>query len=536
MLTLFFLLASATVVYFALERRFLQRQARLLSLLDAALESVGDGIAVVNRQGRIVEFNHRFVEMWRLPGEIVRARDGYRGLAWILEQVKESQKILGQLKQISVNPESETRQLIELNDGRMFEGASRPQESQGAVLGRVWSFRDVTSERHLAEQLRRAQEMEAIGRLSGSIAHDLNNLLMVIKGYSAILAERLEPSGGLRKPVEEIGRATDRAAGLTRQLLSFGARQPAKLEWIDLNGVLRESEKLLGRLVGERIELVMTLDPALGRIRIDRGRLDQLLLNLAINARDAMPQGGRLAIETRRRTVEERLPGTRAEALTVLTVGDTGIGMDAETRARLFEPFFTTKKPHGTGLGLATVYAIVAENRGQISVESEAGCGTSFRISFPEAGEPAEDTNADGMPAGPLRGSETVLVAEMDEGVRRLVGEFLRERGYLVLEAASGSEALELGARYAGTIDLLLASAMLAGMTGSDLAGRLSRLRPRLRVVFMSEYAPATMEGAAPAGREAPCLQKPFDMTALAMKVREALGASRAKEKAAGAS
>jgi two-component system, cell cycle sensor histidine kinase and response regulator CckA len=543
MLAALILLAAAAAAYCALEWRFRRRQARLLSLLEATLESIGEGVVMVNRQGRMMELNRRLVEMWRLPEEILRSRDGFQALAWALDQVKRPETILAHLKELSARPASETRAVVELKDGRVFEGASRPHTERGAIAGQIWSFRDVTNERQLEESLRQAQRMEAIGRLSGGIAHDLNNLLMVVKGYGGLLAERLAPETALRKQAEQIGRATDRAAALTRELLSFSRGRPAKSERVELNAVVRESEKLLGRLVGERIELAVTLDATVGCICIDRSRLDQLLLNLAINARDAMPQGGRLTIETGYAGIESRAgqpsqpASPRGQA--ILVVSDTGVGMDAETQAHLFEPFYTTKKGRGTGLGLATVYAIVAESNGQIFVESAPERGTTFRICLPHAGAPAQEPAPEPIP-GELRrdwrGSETVLLAENEEGVRRLVAEFLRERGYLVLEAGTGDEAVELGARYAGAIDLLLANVALAGMAGTELAACLLRLRPNLRVVYMSGYPAAAIEGAGPALEEAPFLQKPFEMAALGRKIREALGELRGNAKSAGAS
>jgi two-component system, cell cycle sensor histidine kinase and response regulator CckA len=543
MLAVLLPLAAVAAVYFAVEWRFRKRQAQLLSVLEATLESIGDGVVMVNRQGRMVEFNRRLVEMWRLPEGIVRSRDGFQALAWALEQVKRPETILAHLKELSARPGSETRDVVELKDGRTFEGASRPQTERGAVVGQVCSFRDITNERQLEESLRQAQRMEAIGRLSGGIAHDLNNLLMVVKGYGGLLAERLGPETALRKQAEEIGRATDRAAALTRELLSFSRSRPAKCEWVELNAVVRESEKLLGRLAGARIELGMKLDPAVGCICIGRSRLDQLLLNLAINARDAMPQGGRLIIETSRAGIEGRAGQTPLEASpggqAMLVVSDTGVGMDAETQAHLFEPFYTTKKGRGTGLGLATVYAIVAESNGQIFVESAPERGTTFRICFPQACAPAQEPAAEPIPAELgryCRGSETVLLAENEEGVRRLVAEFLRERGYVVLEAGGGDEAVDLGARYAGAIDLLLANVTLAGIAGPELAARLRRLRPNLRVVYMSGYPAAAIEGAGSAGREAFFLEKPFEMATLGRKVREALGQPRGNAKSAGSS
>jgi len=550
------MLTVACAVFLALERRYLTRHGRLLSLLEAALDSVGDGVVVVNRHGRMVEFNRRLVEMWRLPEEIAQTRDGYRALAWMLEQVKTPQPILSHLKEISFRPQSETRDIVELKDGRVFENVSRPQMDRGAILGRVWTFRDITNERQLEDRLRQAQKMEAIGRLSGGIAHDLNNLLMVVKGYSGLLAERLELATPLRKQAEEIARATDRAAALTRELLSFSRKPATNVEWLELNQATRESEKVLSRLIGERIELAIKLDPAVGQICMDRGRLDQLLLNLAINARDAMPQGGRLTIETccagvdgstaaAEATPEERARSdgqSRVAAATeqaMLVVSDTGVGMDAETQAHLFEAFYTTKRGCGTGLGLATVYAIVAECQGKIFVKSAPGHGTTFRICFPASNEPAEAKTKERMPRERRHGtqvSETVLVAENEDGVRDLVADYLRHCGYLVLEAASGDEAIELGARYAGTIDLLLANLTLPGIPGMELAACLKRLRPRLSVVYMSGYPAGTVEGLELEGQEGLLLEKPFEMAALGNMVREALGTSRKKTKAAGAS
>jgi len=390
--------------------------------------------------------------------------------------------------------------------------------------------RDVTARRQLEEQFRQAQKMEAVGRLSGGVAHDFNNLLGVIIGYAEFLQEGLEPEHRLRGSVDEILQAGKRAASLTRQLLAFSRQQVLDPKVIDLNIAVSDMEKLLRRLIGEDIELLTALGPNLGRVKADQGQLEQVIMNLAVNARDAMPQGGKLIISTEnfvmdqafvRRYVYPVQPGPYVR----LSVTDTGIGMDAETKARAFEPFFTTKeKGKGTGLGLATVYGVVKQSGGYIDIESSLGAGTAFKIYLPRVDE-AIDTQAPSSSASPraVSGKETILLAEDEGSLRTLTRTTLELGGYQVLEAKDGVDALEISKRHDGPIDLLLTDVVMPGMGGQALARELNRTRPEIRVIYMSGYTGQTVGSQGPIDPGSDFLAKPFTRDALAKKIREAL-------------
>ena len=341
------------------------------------------------------------------------------------------------------------------------------------------------------EQLRQAQKMDAIGQLAGGVAHDFNNLLTVINGCSSALLQRVAGHEALSGPVAEIARAGQRAAALTYQLLAFSRRQVLTPEVLDLNAVAADSEKLLRRLIGEDIELVTVLRPALGSVRVDPGQLQQVILNLAVNARDAMPQGGTLTIETAKAELDEAYardhPGVEPGQYVMLAVSDTGCGMDAATRSRIFEPFFTTKEPgKGTGLGLATVYGIVKQSGGHVWVYSEPGLGTTFKIYLPRVAAAAEAPARPSLPEPAPGGSETIRLVEDEDQVRALVRGVLEEAGYRVLVAGRGDEALRVAAEHVGPLDLLLTDVVMPGMSGRELAARLSGRRADLRVLYMS--------------------------------------------------
>ncbi|MBI3470275.1 MAG: PAS domain S-box protein [Candidatus Solibacter usitatus] len=395
------------------------------------------------------------------------------------------------------------------------------RDSSGNPIGAVAVNRDITERRRLEEQLRQSQKMDAVGQLAGGVAHDFNNLLTVMNGYSDFLLEELAGQEPLRQQVQQIAKAGERAAALTRQLLAFGRKQLMNPAVLDLNAVVADMVTMLRRLIGERIELQEILAPDLGRVKADRGQLEQVILNLAINARDAMPSGGLLVIQT-----------ANAGDGVSLAVSDTGIGMDPRTQTRIFEPFFTTKEPgRGTGLGLATVYGIVQQSGGRIGVRSQPGKGSTFTVWLPVTAEAAEPIPA--APAGrkAAAGAETILLVEDDETVRKLVHSVLTKSGYAVLPARSGEEALSMAERHAGPIHLLLTDVMMPGMSGPDLARRLAALRARIKVLYMSGYSDrflATEDLAAP---DTVFLEKPFNPVALAGKVRELLdrpGASAA--------
>jgi len=389
---------------------------------------------------------------------------------------------------------------------------------------------DVTEQRALEQQLRQSQKMEAIGRLAGGIAHDFNNLLMVISGYSEFLLERLGPDPGLRGPAKEISAAAERATSLTRQLLAFSRKQMLTPKVLDLNAVITENLKMLTRLIGEDIDLVMIPGSELGAVKADPGQIEQVILNLAVNARDAMPRGGKLTIETANVTLDEAYARVHAPVqpgdYTMLAITDTGVGMDTETQTRIFEPFFTTKGTKGTGLGLSTVYGIVKQSGGYIWVYSEPGKGTSFKIYMPHV--TAEEVAAVEQPAiTPVTAletpRETILVVEDEVNLRRLTRQFLDNQGYTVLEAADGAAAVQICVAHQGIIHLMLTDVIMPGMNGRELAQRVSEIRPNMKVLYMSGYTENAIghNGTLDAGIT--LLQKPFTLHALKAKVREVL-------------
>jgi PAS domain S-box-containing protein len=392
---------------------------------------------------------------------------------------------------------------------------------------------DVTERRALEQQLRQSQKMEAIGRLAGGIAHDFNNLLMVISGYSEFLLERLGPDQTLRGPAKEIATAAERATSLTRQLLAFSRKQMLTPKVLDLNAVVTENLKMLTRLIGEDIDLVMIPGPELGAIKADPGQVEQVILNLAVNARDAMPQGGRLTIETANVTLDEAYARVHSPVqpgdYTMLAITDTGVGMDSDTQSHIFEPFFTTKGPKGTGLGLSTVYGIVKQSGGYIWVYSEPGKGTSFKIYMPHV--TAEEVAAVEQPAAVVSAPaetprETILVVEDEVNLRRLTRQFLENQGYDVVEAADGAAAVQICVAHQGIIHLLLTDVIMPGMNGRELAQRVSEIRPNMKVLYMSGYTENAIghNGTLDAGIT--LLQKPFTLQALKAKVREVLDQS----------
>ncbi|MCL5884099.1 MAG: ATP-binding protein [Deltaproteobacteria bacterium] len=388
---------------------------------------------------------------------------------------------------------------------------------------------DETRKRMIERQFLHAQRMEVVGRLAGGIAHDFNNLLGVIGGYCELLLGRLGPDSPLREWLNEVHKATDRAVSLTRQLLAFSRKQLLDPKVLDLNAVVGGMKKMLQRLIGENIELRVGLAENLWPVRIDPGQLEQIVMNLAVNSRDAMPAGGALVVETANAVIPEphvheggEMP---AGSYVLLSVSDTGSGMDAETRARIFEPFFTTKESgKGTGLGLATVYGIVKQSKGYIWVYSEPGKGTTFRIYLPRADEPAERT-APVRIAAARGGSETVLAVEDDAALRKLVREILDSAGYTVLEARDPAEALDIASGHPGPIHLLLADVVLPGMNGRELAGRLRSVRPGLRVLYMSGYTADVLGVHGVLEEGTFFLSKPFTRDMLLEKARRVLDA-----------
>jgi nitrogen-specific signal transduction histidine kinase/ActR/RegA family two-component response regulator len=397
---------------------------------------------------------------------------------------------------------------------------------------RLAVVQDVSERQNLERQLRQAQKMEAIGRLAGGVAHDFNNLLMVIKGHTELLLNALDPADSVARKISQIDRSADRATALTRQLLAFSRMQVLQPRALNLNSIVDEMGKLIPRLIGEDIELIFRTASDLGTIKADGSQMEQIIMNLAVNSRDAMPNGGRFTIETSNVELDSYYsaahPVVKPGRYVLLAVSDTGTGMDSETQAHIFEPFFTTKEQgKGTGLGLATVYGVVKQSGGFIWVYSELGKGTTFKIYLPRVDEAVAAAVPLQSAAQVLRGTETVLLAEDEQDVRDVAREFLESAGYSVIEAPSGAEALKIAAGHSGQIQLLITDMIMPGMTGQDLAQKMRGVRESIGVIYMSGYSELAAGEATKGDKAAVVLTKPFSRTALLRTVREVLSTSQ---------
>jgi PAS domain S-box-containing protein len=398
-----------------------------------------------------------------------------------------------------------------------------------AFEGLVLTARDVTEQDRLEDQLRQTQKMESIGQLAGGVAHDFNNLLTVILGFSEMLIDDCEPNSATCEDLRAISKAAQHGASLTRQLLAFSRRQILAPKILDLGELSRQLESILRRLIGEDIDTVVTSDSALGLVTADRGQIEQIIMNLAVNARDAMPSGGKLTIEARNVVLDDEYVARHPHATTgrfvMLAVSDTGTGMDAAVQARLFEPFFTTKEPgKGTGLGLATVYGIVKQSEGYIDVYSEVGHGTTFKLYFPASGAAATDFDAAVSPVtSPVPRQATILLVEDDAALRQLLTRSLERSGFLVLAPADIAEALQLAGDMRVSLDMLVTDAIMPKMSGPELAKNVLTQRPALPVLFMSGYTDHAMLRLGLLKTNQAFLQKPFGPRAFTQKVQEVL-------------
>lgn len=414
-------------------------------------------------------------------------------------------------------------------DGKVLEVESVSHELNYAGRRvRLVVAQDVGGRHLLEQQFRQAQKMEAVGRLAGGVAHDFNNLLMVIKGHTELLRNAMSPADQLSRKVEQIERAADRATSLTRQLLAFSRMQVLQPRIMNLNEVVEDMGRLLPRLIGEDIDLELRTAKNLGAIKADASQMEQVIMNLVVNARDAMPDGGRLLIETSNEELDSAYnavhPIVRQGSYILLAVSDNGTGMDAETQAHIFEPFFTTKpQGKGTGLGLATVYGVVKQSGGFIWVYSELGKGTSFKIYLPRVDQPVVKGGSTQSASEVPRGTETILLAEDEQDVREVAREFLESGGYTVIEAHDGGEALRLAETHGGTIGLLITDMVMPGMSGQELAGRLRQKRAGLRALFMSGYSERAAAESAQGDTSIRLLTKPFSRSALLRAVHEIL-------------
>ena len=415
-------------------------------------------------------------------------------------------------------------------DGRLInvDVAAHDLEFRGR-RGRLVVAHDITQQQELQVQLQQSQKMDAIGRLAGGVAHDFNNLLGVIIGYGERLLRRL-PSPD-RREINEVLKAAEHAASLTRQLLAFSRRQVLKPRVLDLNAVVGEMDGMLRRIIGEDIDLVTVLQDGLGQVKADPGQIQQVVMNLAVNARDAMPKGGRLTIETGNAELDESYTSAhlavRPGRHVMLAVTDSGMGMDAATQARIFEPFFTTKEAgKGTGLGLSTVFGIVKQSEGNVWVYSEPQRGTTFKIYLPRVDEVVEEQPAQEAETA-AGGSETILLVEDSDSLRELGREILEEHGYKVIEASSGAAALEALARHTGSLDLILTDLVMSGMSGRELADQVTRLRPGTKVIFMSGYTDDALGHHGVLETGTAFVEKPFTIDGLLRKVRDVLDSGR---------
>ncbi len=400
------------------------------------------------------------------------------------------------------------------------------RDAEGKVIGIEALVADITERKQLEEQLRQSQKMEAIGQLAGGVAHDFNNLLTVIMGFNALVLEHLDSDNPSRERLTEVQKAGERAASLTRQLLAFSRRQVLQPQVLDLNAIVANTEKMLQRLIGEDVDLVTHLGPELGQVKADPGQIEQVILNLAVNARDAMPQGGKLTIETASVELDDAYAhshvGVKRGPYVVLAVSDTGCGMDAETQKHIFEPFFTTKEK-GTGLGLATVYGIVKQSDGHTCVYSEPGRGTTFKVYLPRLEEVSRAVEPNRVAAEVAHGSETILMVEDEEAVRALVRGVLKANGYTVLEASGPDDVSKILKRHQAPIHLMLTDVVMPQMSGRKLAEHLVSSHPEMKVLYMSGYADRTIAHHGVLEQGMAFLQKPFTPGALVRKVREVL-------------
>ena len=498
---------------------------------ETLIETARVVVLVLDRDGRILRFNPYMEE---LSGYRLREVRGEDWFDLFLPDEDNTREVLREALAGRETHGVRGRLLTKDGSSREIEWYNAPlRDSAGDVVGLLAVGQDITDRRRLEQELLQAQKMEAIGQLSGGIAHDFNNLLMGIMGCASIALNKLETDHPARKFMEEVRNAAMRGAALPSQLLAFSRKREVTPSIIDLGAVVSKTEKMLRRMLGEDIDLRVELHGEESRVLCDQGRLEQVLMNLAVNARDAMPDGGRLTVCTELEVLGDedarRFPGLSPGAHVVLRVSDTGCGMDEKTRERIFEPFFTTKAiGQGTGLGLSTVYGIVKQCGGHVGVTSEVGAGTTFTIRLPRADAPAEDTGPMRTGTGAQRGSETVLLVEDEPLVRMTIRHYLERWGYRVLEAGDGAEALDLYREHGYGIALVVTDMVLPQVGGAELAQRLLEQNPDARILFMSAYASDKLLGERGYAPIQVSLRKPFTEDALLAKVQEALGKSGA--------
>ena len=498
--------------------------------LVTAIEQSAEAVVITDIRGIIQYVNPAFTRVTGYSREEALGQNPR-----VLKSGKHDPEFYQQLWQTILKGQTWHGELInQRKDGSLYteEMSITPvRDDRGRVTHFIATKQDVTERKALEAQLQQAGRMEAVGRLAGGVAHDFNNLLTVINGYSEILLDKFAADPKVGGYLKEINDAGTRAAGLTRQLLAFSRKQVLSLQVLDLNAVVSNLEKMLRRLIGEDVHLHTQLQSGLGRIKADPGQIEQVVMNLAVNARDAMPMGGHLTLETTNVELDEEYVRTHPTVTpgphVMLAVSDTGVGMTAETLSRIFEPFFTTKgQGKGTGLGLSTVYGIVKQSEGSIGVYSEPDHGTVFKIYFPMVDEGFDSMETEKVNPESMSGTETILMVEDEEGVRSLVNLALLSGGYKVLKADDGEAALAICSSHEGPIHLLLTDVVMPQMSGPEVAGKVAALRPGIKVLFMSGYTDDAVVRHGVLTQEMPFIQKPFTPFALRKKIREILGSA----------
>ncbi|MBM4069340.1 MAG: PAS domain S-box protein [Planctomycetes bacterium] len=506
-----------------------KRSAEILNLRERALEAITEGLFILDaaRPGQpIIYVNHAFECLTGYRRDEVLTR------GWSLLQGPDANpRVAGEIDAAMAESRSYLVEfLVQRKDGTSFWSTlsfAPIRAPEGRVTHYVGVLADVSEQKRLESQLLQAQKMEAIGRLAGGVAHDFNNFLTVILGHGDLLLQMLPDDHPGRISIEEIAKVGERAAALTNQMLAFSRRQVLAPVIVNLNSLIKDIERMLGRLIREDIRLTRTLDPDLFPVKVDPGQIGQVLMNLVVNARDAMPDGGQITIKTSnvelKASASREMPGIQPGNYVLLTVQDTGCGMDESVRSHIFEPFFTTKQGKGTGLGLATVYGIVKQSGGSIVVQSRPGQGAAFNIYLPHAAEGLSSISRP-LPQIDLAGKRaTVLLVEDEDGVRTMACKALEQSGFIVLQAANGAEALRLSEHYQGTIDLLVTDVVMPTMGGGEVAQRLLDERPSIKVLYISGYLDDLNVRLKVSKSRAAFLPKPFTAQQLVQKVNETL-------------
>ena len=504
-------------------KRSSEEHARLIR----AIEQTSESIVMTDTEGAIVYVNPAFESVSGWTREEVLGQNPR-----ILKSGRQDDAFYRTMWETLARGAVWTGRMVNRRkDGTLYQESatiSPIRDAAGQIINYVAAQRDVTAESALQERLHQAQKMESVGRLAAGVAHDFNNLLGVILGYGELVRDGLPSDDPLREDVAHILEAAERAAASTRQLLALGRKQPRRVRSLDLSTVVSESSKILSRLAGETIELEIRLHPALGGVRADAGQIEQVLLNLVLNARDALPEGGRITIETRNEELAADGTSPHGEippgSYVLLTVTDTGPGMDAATRAKIFEPFFTTKETgKGTGLGLAVAHGIVHQSGGEIEVDSEVGVGTAFKVYLPRFDDPVL-APGDRMAPSPLTGgAETVLLVDDEAALRELIRRVLESHGYSVLVARDGDEAVRVSEAHAGAIQILVTDVIMPGATGTEVTEIISVDRPEMKVLYVSGYSEESIVRRGLLGSGRAFLSKPFALTLLLRRVRELL-------------